>query len=965
MSSSRVVAVDLQARVQGFIVGVKQAQQSVKDLKSEVTKSAQDNSAQFTQVGTVLTGMGLAAAAAAGVAITKWASFDQAMSAVKAATHESEGAMKQLSAAALDAGARTVFSAAEAANAIEELAKAGVSTADILGGGLDGALDLAAAGGLGVAEAAGIAATALKTFGLEGRDMSHVADLLAAGAGKAMGDVTDLSAALNQSAMVANATGLSIEETTATLAAFASQGLLGSDAGTSFKSMLQSLTPTSAKARETMDELGISAYDAQGNFIGLAEFAGNLQNGLKDLSVEQQQAALKTIFGSDAIRAATVLYSEGEEGIRDWIEAVDDQGYAAETAAARLDNLMGDIEALGGALDTALIKTGSGANDVLRGMVQWLTDAVDAYSALPPEVQGVTLAAGLLAAGVGILGGAFMIALPKVIEFNAAMTTLRTDMPRTTAVLGAAGKALGVLAVAYAAATTAQSAYEASMKSGTKTQSELVNALTTSKDAVDMLMAAGARSEWSEFWHGDGYTDTLSNLGEMLDRTAGKANNFWVHAFTGTENRDIAALDSLERMGAALAELSSSDFPKATEAFASLTREQNLSEAAQSELLNRMPAFKAALVEQATEMGVAATEANLLKIATAELKPVNEDAADATSANVEELTRLQDEAESAADEVKGLEDSIRNFGSAQFDVQEATVRFHGAVADLEEQLASGKASLDVTTEAGRDTHSAMLDVASSTNEYAASLSATGATTDEIAGALEAGRQRIIDTRMALGDSREAAIAYADSLIATPDTVPTQVQLTGVQEAEERLAFVSRVRDALIRVKTEGGAGSGALNWNPGGGSTGGTVGSFAGGGTIPGFGGGVLDGTVYGQGTSKSDSVLVRLSKGEEVIQEPFASQNRALLKQINAGMFHGYAGGGTVDARYMQYAPAGPVSASNAQTVVQQVPTQLVVKDVDGALIGRMRVEASSTVAGALSPLGSGPVRDRFGVAR
>ena len=52
-------------------------------------------------------------------------------------------------------------------------------------------------------------------------------------------------------------------------------------------------------------------------------------------------------------------------------------------------------------------------------------------------------------------------------------------------------------------------------------------------------------------------------------------------------------------------------------------------------------------------------------------------------------------------------------------------------------------------------------------------------------------------------------------------------------------------------------------------------------------------------------------------------------------------------------------------ESVVQQVPVELVVKDVDGALIGRMRVEASSTVAGALSPLGSGPVRDRFGVAR
>lgn len=953
MSSSRVVAVDLRAEVRGFVVGIKQAQQSVKDLKSEVEKSAKDNSAQMTQVGVAFTGVGLAAAAAAGVAITKWATFDQAMSNVQAATHESAGAMKSLSDAALDAGARTVFSATEAAGAIEELAKAGVSTADILGGGLDGALDLAAAGGLGVAEAAGIAATALKTFGLEGRDMSHVADLLAAGAGKAMGDVTDLSSALNQSAMVANATGLSIEETTATLAAFASQGLLGSDAGTSFKSMLQSLTPTSAKARETMDQLGISAYDAQGNFIGMAEFAGKLQAGLKDLTVEQQQAALKTIFGSDAIRAATVLYSEGAEGINEWIDAVDDQGYAAETAAARLDNLMGDIEALGGALDTALIKTGSGANDVLRSMVQILTDAVDAYSQLPPEMQGVILAGTLLAAGVGLIGGAFLLAVPKIVEFNAAMAVLKADMPRVTGLLGAGAKAAGALAAAVAIAAATQWAYEASMKSGVKTQAELVNALTTSKDAVDSLVAAGARSEWSEFWHGDGFTGTLEDLGALFERTGDKANNFWVHAFTGTENQDIAALDSLERMGAALSEMASSNLPDATRAFSELVEAQKLTSDEAGVLLDRMPAFKDALTEQATEMGVAADDANLLSIAMGEIGPASAEATAASEENADALAQLEGKAAATEGAIDDLADAIRGFGSAELDARAANRELEASFDDLTASIVANGLTLDTTTEQGRANEAALDGIARATlDASAATLEQTGSQ-EQANAKLQAGRDQLIGMLAQFGITGAEADAYADRLGLIPTNLSTHAQVTGIAQAEIDLAWVARRREALIDIKTNGGAGSGALNWTPGG-STGGTVGSFAGGGTIPGLGGGVLDGTVYGRGTSKSDSVMVRLSKGEEVIQEPYATMNRTLLKQINSGMFRGYAGGGTVDGRYVQYAPpgvfAGGGGGSSAPTQVSLAGARFTFEVEGRPFTGiiREQIAEASSVAGS-----------------
>lgn len=444
--AERVVRVKLTAQVQEYSSAMKEAANATRAVGSEAERLRAYKDA-FNTIGMAGLAMGGLIATGLAVAVKRTAEFDHAMSAVNAATHASAESMDQLRDAALSAGESTVFSASEAANAIEELAKAGVSTADVLGGGLKGSLDLAAAGNLGVADAAGIAATALKMFNLQGGDMSHVADLLSAGAGKAMGDVSDLSQALNQAGLVANGTGLSIEETTATLAAFAEQGLMGSDAGTSFKSMLQRLTPQSAEAESRMKELGISAYDAAGNFVGMAKFAGNLRGALEHLTPQQRNSAMATIFGSDAVRAAGVVYAQGEEGIRDWISAVDDQGYAADTARRRLDNLKGDLEELGGAFETALINTGSAANDTLRTMAQALTGLVGMYNDLPAPIQATVTAVGGATAAIALSGGAAMLAVPKYLELRNTVQLAGMSMKGIGLTAGAAGLALGGLFV--------------------------------------------------------------------------------------------------------------------------------------------------------------------------------------------------------------------------------------------------------------------------------------------------------------------------------------------------------------------------------------------------------------------------------------------------------------------------------------------------------------------------------------
>lgn len=396
---NRNITVRLLADTSNFTAGM--AKVSGESQKAATTMEAAGGKTKLITTGVAAAGV---AATALGVAAIKMAAdFDASMSTVQANTGASADEMAQLRQAAIDAGADTIYSTTESADAINELGKAGLSTSDILSGGLSGALNLAASDGMAVGDAAELMATTLMQFNLTGAESTQVADALAAGAGKAVGSAHDLGLALNQAGMVSHSFGISMQETTGTLAAFAKSGMIGSDAGTSLKTMLINLANPSTKAANTMKELGINAYDAQGNFIGLSGLAGQLRDKMSGLSQEQRNQALATIFGSDAIRAANVLYEQGAEGIDDWTKKVSDSGYAAEQAAAKNNNLKGDLESLSGSFKSLMISLGEGGQGPLRSVVQMLDTLVDAFSQLPaPVQQGIVLFTALAGGSVAL-----------------------------------------------------------------------------------------------------------------------------------------------------------------------------------------------------------------------------------------------------------------------------------------------------------------------------------------------------------------------------------------------------------------------------------------------------------------------------------------------------------------------------------------------------------------------------------
>jgi TP901 family phage tail tape measure protein len=421
--TDRTTKVSLVAEVSNYVAGLQKAAHATSAVSTEAEKLGKQKE-NIKQLGTAFLAVGTVAAIAVGLAVKEFTEFDAKMSLVKTLSHATGDEMHQLSEAALTMGQNIGFSATQVADAETELVKAGVSVKDIMGGALAGALQLASAGQIDVAKSTEIATIALTQFGLKGKDVPHVADLLAAGADKALGGVADLGEALKSGGLVAAQFGVSLDETVGTLSAFANAGLIGEVAGTDLRQMLLKLAAPSKQSSDDMKALGISLYDSAGRFVGITSLAGQLHDKLSKLSEAQRNQTLATLFGARAIAGANVLYKEGAKGIADWTNKVNDQGFAAQQASGKMDNLQGDVKKLSAAFNVDLIRAGSAANGPLRDIAKTVTGLLKLFSDLPVPVQQGAIAVALIAAAAGLAGGAFLLGVPKVLAFAGALESV-------------------------------------------------------------------------------------------------------------------------------------------------------------------------------------------------------------------------------------------------------------------------------------------------------------------------------------------------------------------------------------------------------------------------------------------------------------------------------------------------------------------------------------------------------------
>lgn len=466
---------------------------------------------QVADAGDTMTAGVTVPLAVIGTAATKTAiDFESSMSRVSGALNDPSANMEELRQLALDMGADTVFSASEAGAAMEELAKGGLTAADIKGGALKTTMDLAAAGSLQLAEAANVTVQAMGAFGLTADETGEAANALAGAAAASSADVADLTQGLSQVSAQAHSAGWSIQDTTAVLGAFADAGIRGSDAGTSLKTMLQRLAAPTDKSAAMMESLGINVRDANGNMLDAAGVAGELQAKLSGLDSATRDAAIQTIFGADASRAALVMMNQGTEGIQRYTAATNDQTAAQRLADSQMGETERSIEEMNGAIETASIQVGSALAPAVTDAAEAVGGAADAFSQMDEGTQQTVIGFGLVAAaagpvlsvtgritkGVGSMVTAFGRAKQDVATYADALTTtnvaslkayqgnekLSKALEKNPAAKAAGGVQKYIDAVTEA--NTAQSRYNASVrdlereqKKGSKANSELVESL--------------------------------------------------------------------------------------------------------------------------------------------------------------------------------------------------------------------------------------------------------------------------------------------------------------------------------------------------------------------------------------------------------------------------------------------------------------------------------------------------------
>ena len=385
----------------------------------EVIIGTQGSEKQLQSLASTLRGVGATMSAAisapligvAAAGLKAAAGFEQSMNMLQVATNATEQSMQALQSKALELGAETSFSAGEAADAMLELAKAGMS-ADQTMQAIGGVMDLAAAGGVALADAATITAAALNAFHLPASEAADVANLLAAAANASAADITDLSQGLQQGGFAFGAAGQQVDDLVASLAILTNVGLTGSDAGTALKNAMMRLMNPTKKAAELMDELGINAYDAQGNMLPFADVIEEINQGTKDMTQEQRNAALSTIFLSDGMKAFIPLLDAGKDGFLAMKEEVNAEGAAAEMANARMKGLAGAIEYIKGSIESVLIEVALPFLDFLSATIRRVADAIASFTKLPTPIRNAVLAflavmaaIGPVALALGSLGG--------------------------------------------------------------------------------------------------------------------------------------------------------------------------------------------------------------------------------------------------------------------------------------------------------------------------------------------------------------------------------------------------------------------------------------------------------------------------------------------------------------------------------------------------------------------------------
>lgn len=380
-------------------------------------------------ITTPLVGIGVAA-------MTTFGNFEQQMNRVKAISGATGGQFDQLKQRAVELGASSVFSASEVAQAMENMASAGMNVNDIYSASA-GVMDLAAVSGRDMGLAAEAVASAMNQFGIAGENATHVADVYAKAAADTNAETVDMAEAMKYAGPVMSSLNSSFEETAAAIGIMSNAGIKGSQAGTTLRTAMQRLAAPTDVASKLMQSLGISAYNSEGQMKPISELLPHLQERLSGLSEEQRNNALNTLFGKESLSGMLALLdSAGPEfdGVVSGLQ--NSNGAAKEMADTMNSGLSGSIENLKGKLETAAITVSERFAPYIEQLADKVGELTEWFTNLSEEQQDQIIKWGLVAAAAG----------PALVVFGKIAGTLGTTFKALGTVSSGIGKVVGKVA---------------------------------------------------------------------------------------------------------------------------------------------------------------------------------------------------------------------------------------------------------------------------------------------------------------------------------------------------------------------------------------------------------------------------------------------------------------------------------------------------------------------------------------
>ncbi|CAM5794825.1 phage tail tape measure protein [Brevibacillus borstelensis] len=431
---------------------LKQVNKELDDQPSRManwSKGLQDVGNRLQSIGSeIATAFGLAGAAVtAGLAgaVKTAADFEAQMDRVGAIAEATAAEIDAMSKSAMELGASSSKSASEVAQGMEMMAAMGFQANEIIAA-MPGVISAAEASGEDMALVADTMAVSIRAFGLEAKQSTHVADVLSKTANISAANLQGMAYALKYAAAPAHTLGMSLEEVGAAVAIMSDAGIRGETAGTTLRMSLTRLAKPTDEASEVLSLLGVKINDVQGNMLPFANIIGQLQEKMAGLSNSQRAAYLATIFGVEAMSGMMTLVEAGPAKIQALTQELQNSSGASAQAAAQMkDNLLGAVEQLSGAFETAQITIGNALTPAIRSVAEAIQSIVEWFNQLNPKVQefvaisaavgaalltligvfgAVTAAVGLAATGLGALGLQLSTMAAAILPVTAAIAGL-------------------------------------------------------------------------------------------------------------------------------------------------------------------------------------------------------------------------------------------------------------------------------------------------------------------------------------------------------------------------------------------------------------------------------------------------------------------------------------------------------------------------------------------------------------